>query len=133
MALFFFDFRQGDSSTPDSMGSEFDSTELAYLEAHKAAEEMWSDLLKNRRDPRRCAFEVRDAERRLLFVLPFLEVVESCKDRHTPTTMCKTFCEATATAGLAKRAGEDFQKELQALRRLLRQSHALLAAPIPDR
>jgi len=55
--------------------------EQAYLEAFKGAQDMWSELLRQRRDPRHCAFEVRDEQRDLLFVLPFQEVIESCDNR----------------------------------------------------
>ena len=38
-------------------------------------------LLRQRRDPRHCAFEVRNEQRDLLFVLRFQEVIESCNNR----------------------------------------------------
>ena len=41
---------------------------------------MWSELLRQRRDPRQCAFEVRNEQRDLLFVLMFQEVIESCEN-----------------------------------------------------
>ena len=62
-------------------GAEFADVEQAYLEAFEGAQDMWSELLRQRRDPRQCAFEVRNERRDLLFVLPFMEVIESCEDR----------------------------------------------------
>jgi len=81
MARFFFDFRQAGKYTRDLEGIEFAGVEQAYLEAFKAAQDMWSELLKQRRDPRRCVFEVRGGSGEILFVLPFQEVVDCCTDR----------------------------------------------------
>jgi len=81
MTRFYFDFRQGQELAPDTIGGEFADVEKAYLEAFKAAQEMWGELLSRRRDPRRCAFEVHDGNGNNLFVLPFLELLESCQDR----------------------------------------------------
>jgi hypothetical protein len=81
MPRYFFDFRQGNEICTDREGIEFPGVEQAYLETYRAALDMWSDLLKQRRDPRRCAFEVRDEKRQLLFTLPLQEVVDSCLDR----------------------------------------------------
>jgi hypothetical protein len=80
MPRFFFDFRQGQDHCADEQGTEFTSAEQAYLEAFKAAQDMWSELLRQRRDPTQCVFEVRDERRELLFVLPFQEVIESCQN-----------------------------------------------------
>jgi uncharacterized protein DUF6894 len=82
MPWYFFDFRQGQDHCAGEQSIEFANVEQAYLEAFKAAEDMWSELLRQRRDPRRCVFEVRDERRELLFVLPFQEVIESCRDRN---------------------------------------------------
>ena len=85
MPRYFFDFRQGNEHCPDAEGSDFPDVERAYLEACTAARDMWSELLKERRDPRRCTFEVRNETRQLLFTLPFQDVVDSCLDReHLP-------------------------------------------------
>jgi hypothetical protein len=81
MARFFFDFREDSDCCKDAEGTEFVDVEQAYLEAFKGAQDMWGELLRQRRDPRRCAFEVRNEQRDLLFVLPFTEVIESCDNR----------------------------------------------------
>lgn len=83
MPRYFFDFRQGNEHCPDAEGSDFPDVERAYLEAYRAALDMWSDLLKQRRDPRRCAFEVRNEARELLFTLPLQELVDACVDRES--------------------------------------------------
>ncbi len=128
MPLFFFDFRQGDEHVPDTEGIAFASTEDAYLEAVEAAQEMWGDLLRNRRDPRRCLFEVRDANRELLFILPFQELIDSCRDRRRPApNVDRATATAKATTGRAKAANDAFQRILFDLRRTLAESRALLA------
>ena len=84
MQRYFFDFRQAGVRVPDTQGLEFRDVEQAYLEAHRAAQEMWSELLKQRRDPRRCVFEVCNQAGELLFVFPFQEVMDCCTDRQAP-------------------------------------------------
>ena len=86
MQRFFFDFCQGTERCPDAEGTEFANVEQAYLEAFKAAQDMWSEFLRQRQDPRRCVFEVRNDQRELLFALPFHEVMDSCRDREPPCT-----------------------------------------------
>lgn len=81
MPLFFFDFRQGADFIADAVGIEFANVEEAYLEVAKAVEEMWSELLIQRRDPRLCSFEVRNQSGDTLFIFPFEELLDSCKDR----------------------------------------------------
>ena len=81
MPRFFFDFVQADRRTPDSEGVELAGVDQAYLEVFRTAQEMWSELLKQRRDPRRCSFEVRNGAGEILLIFPFQEVVDSCTDR----------------------------------------------------
>ena len=84
MPRFFFGFYQADDFTADSVGIEFADVEGAYLEAIKAAQEMFSELLKLRRDPRRCLFEVRSEAGDVLFLLPFQEVLDCCIENRPP-------------------------------------------------
>ena len=129
MPRFFFDFRQGEDHSPDIEGLELASTEDAYLEAVKGAQEMWSELLKKRRDPHHCRFEVRDINGALLFHLPFEEVLENCLDRKPVKPAAgadHAAAAATATAGRAKRANDDFQRTLSKMRTTLAESRALL-------
>jgi len=81
MPRFFFDFVQADQRTPDSEGVEFADVEEAYLEVFRTAQDMWSELLKQRRDPHLCSFEVRNHTGDILLVFPFQEVVDCCTDR----------------------------------------------------
>src|SRR5437667_10085 len=81
MSRFFFHFRQGAGFAVDDEGCEFASTELAYLGAFQAAQEMWRELLVKRQDPMLCAFEVLDQDGNDIFVLPFSEVLDACRGR----------------------------------------------------
>src|SRR5262249_43404767 len=79
VSLFYFNFRQGTSYSNDEEGCELPSVENAYLAAVRAAQDMWSELLVRREDPRACAFVVTDRDRKELFTLPFSEVLEACR------------------------------------------------------
>ena len=76
MPRFFFDFREGNSLSPDDQGIEFASLEEAYLEAFRAAQEIAAERLLERRDPFDCAFTITDAAGQELIVLPFKEILD---------------------------------------------------------
>ena len=123
MPRFFFDFRQGAERCPDAEGAEFANVEQAYLEAFKAAQEMWSEFLRQRQDPRRCVFEVRNDQRELLFVLPFHEVMDSCRDRESPPLRVN-FDQITLAAEKTKQVSAEFMQQLNLVRATLEQSRA---------
>jgi len=125
MPHFFFDFCQGPDHCIDAQGTEFGSVEDAYLGAFQAAQDMWSELLRKRQDPRRCFFEVRNAEREVLFALPFQEVMDSCRDRATPAIQSITET-VYASAHRTRRAAQEFRETLQAVRNTLADSRAIL-------
>ena len=128
MALFFFDFLQGGRRWPDSGGVEFDTTEQAYLECIGAAQEMWGDLLTQREDPRRCSFEILDAQRRLLFTIPFTEVLDAC--RRPARSYHDRYQEALAVGRRVRQAQDEFRRELAAVKDSLADARALLATPL---
>jgi hypothetical protein len=135
MTRFFFDFRKGAEQVADTEGTELADVEEAYLEAFKAAQEMWSDLLRQRFDPRRCYFDVRNHDGEMMFVLPFQEVVDSCKNRPN-LSIERTFEELAITHNYAMRISDEFRQEIQSTRRALQESRALLqrtTAPPPRR
>ena len=129
MQRFFFDFRQGAERSLDAEGAEFASVEQAYLEAFSAAQDMWSEFLRQRQDPRRCSFEVRNAQRELLFVLPFHEVMDSCKDREVPA-LHTSFEQVTRAAERTRQVNAEFMHQLHLVRAALEQSRALLRAKV---
>jgi len=99
------------------------------LEAFEAAREMWGELLKQRRDPRRCSFEVRNERRDLLFQLPFGEVLESCQDRSPRFEIEHTIRELRHTQQHARRIRREFAREIEMSRLTLRNSAKLLKQP----
>jgi hypothetical protein len=125
MARFFFDFCQGKVHVIDAVGLEFPTVERAYLEVFKAAQEMWSELLKKRRDPHRCSFEVRDETGQILFTFPFGEVLECCTDRMTPQFR-QTFTELGLNRARLIRLQQEFCRDMDAARRTLQESRRLL-------
>ena len=131
MPRFFFDFRQNNTLEKDAIGCEHASAEEAYLEAFRAAREMWSELLARRRDPRRCYFEIRDADDNSLFILPFAEVLESCHDfSEARPALLETFQHSVGTMARLRRAHRDFLDELQKSRNVLEEAKALIAVPL---
>lgn len=128
MTRFFFDFRQSGHLVPDSEGIEFANVEQAYLEAHKAAQDMWSELLKLRHDPRRCLFEVRNAAGDILFIFPFQEVVDSCTDRSI-SPLQRTFEDLRETQNYARRVKDELGQHVRDSHHVLRQSRNLLRHP----
>jgi hypothetical protein len=128
MPRFFFDFRQAGEFTADSTGTELANTEQAYLEAFKAAQEMWSELLKQRRDPRRCFFEVRSEAGDILFIFPLQEVVDSCLDRRE-ATLRHTFQQLTTTYNYARRIRDELSREMKITQQVLEDSRTLLRPP----
>jgi len=129
MQRYFFDFRQAGIKVQDTQGLMFRDVEQAYLEAHRAAQEMWSELLKQRRDPRRCVFEVRNQAGEVLFLFPFQEVMDCCIDRRN-IPLHRTFEELTHTSNHARRVSDEFADELRILRQSLQDSRKLLNAKV---
>jgi hypothetical protein len=74
MARYFFHLIAADETSKDELGIELPNAEAAYLQACETALELSFEMLRERRDPSRHAFEVTDAEGRVLFDIPFAEV-----------------------------------------------------------
>jgi hypothetical protein len=129
MRRYYFDFRQDAQLTHDNLGCEFPSIEDAYLEAFNAAREIWVELLRQRRDPRHCSFEVHDGAGSLLFVLPFWEVLESCRNYpRGKSTLLETFRESMDTVRHISRVHDEFVQQMESARQTLRESAKLIAA-----
>ncbi len=99
--------------------------ERAYLEAFKSAQEMWSELLKQRRDPRLCFFEVRGMEGDLLFIFPLQEVVDSCTDRAAPALQ-RAFLNLVETQDYVRRVRDGLRENVRQSRQIRRDSQAPL-------
>jgi hypothetical protein len=70
---FFFDLYENERLCRDEDGIELPDAEAAFMEAFKAATEMWGEALRARRDPRGDLFKIRDGSGRLIIEVPFIE------------------------------------------------------------
>ncbi|MGX1099185.1 DUF6894 family protein [Amorphus sp. MBR-141] len=124
MVHFFFHFRQGPQLSRDEEGSDFASLEDAYLDVHRAIQEMWEELLSARCDPRDCAFEICDESGLLLMTVPFTEVLDSCVRRHAgpPARTRPDYSEVATTIDrsvrLRSEVSESFRQTQDALDRI---------------
>lgn len=126
MPRFFFDFRQYGETTQDDIGLELLDVEHAYLEAFKASVDMWSELLRERCDPRRCSFEVRSEANEHLFAFPFQEALDVCVNREIASKLGDVFHKLTTTRNFAAKTRSEFREELEATRNTLSDSHRIL-------
>jgi hypothetical protein len=76
---YYFHLRIGHTVSPDEIGLDLPDVETAYLEAFKAAQELWSELLAEGSDPLTRCFEITDERGQLLLTLPFAEVLEQAR------------------------------------------------------
>ena len=75
MPRFYFHLATGDAYERDEIGSELNDANEAYLEAFETAQQISVDLIREHRNPMGCRFEVSDAQDRVLFTLPFAEIL----------------------------------------------------------
>jgi|SRR5215469_3196371 len=123
MARYHFNFRDGRHVVNDLEGAEFDTFELAYEEAFNAAREMWNDWLFRHEDPRKCAFDITDAAGTLVTVVPFSEVLESCRTRSRRSV---PIAEAEGHIERARQLSRELGEVLTATRQAVTRSRALL-------
>jgi len=81
MARYFFHLVSRSESNKDEIGTELPNAEAAYLQACETALELSVEMLREREDPCRHAFEVTDAQSRVVFEIPFAEVVRPAERR----------------------------------------------------
>jgi len=81
---YFFDHCDERGFDRDDDGLDLPDFETAYLEAHHAATDMWVEALKERRNPSRERFEIRDTQGNVLLVLPFSEIAEPAQEAPRP-------------------------------------------------
>jgi hypothetical protein len=75
MPRFFFDFRDAGGLEPDEIGIDLPDFETAYLEAHRAAIDIWAEERREGRKPHCGCFEIRDAGGATILKLPFTEAL----------------------------------------------------------
>jgi len=127
MAHFYFHFCDGETHDRDDVGLGFASAEEAYLQAIATAREMWPGLLAARSDPLRCAFEITDDEDRVLFRLPFSELMEACRRPDPPPVPHELFAAIQRTHSRAQAAKAEVRSGFDQVRQSLAESGALLA------
>ena len=77
----FFDYFDGQQLHESEDGLELRDVDAAYLEAFKAATEIWGEALRARRNPHADAFSIRDGTGIVVLELPFAEILESSRGR----------------------------------------------------
>jgi hypothetical protein len=79
MQRFYLNLHRGEALVaPDDEGAEFACIEEAFLEAFGAAQELWTEFLRKRQDPREYAYHIADGRGVVLMELPFAEILENC-------------------------------------------------------
>lgn len=76
MPCFFFDLAGPGVLEVDEIGTEFVDLHAGYLDACRAVLEISGEMLRDRRDPSRHRFEVRDGRGRALMDIPFREMLQ---------------------------------------------------------
>jgi hypothetical protein len=127
MAHFYFHFCEGESRDRDDVGLGFATAEEAYLQAIATAREMWPSLLAARSDPLRCAFEITDEDDRVLFRLPFSELMEACRRPEPPPVPHELFAVIEKTHSRVQAAKAEVRSGFDEVRQSLAESGALLA------
>ena len=117
MAQYFFNLHCPKGSSNDELGTELPDAEAAYLEACDTALEMSFEMLRERQDPSRHAFEVTDAEGRVIFEIPFAEVTR-------PAARTLPFAEVHSSI---KRHQKRATTTIAELKRNFRRTQSLLA------
>ena len=77
MPQYFFHLATPSTYWVDDLGAEFESAEAAYLDASRAALELTIEAMRGRETTAGHRFEIMDDEGRLLFELPFDEMIRS--------------------------------------------------------
>jgi hypothetical protein len=77
MAQFYFHLWDGERYEFDEVGLEMADAHAAYLAAFSAAEDIWIEALRGRRDASHNRFYVANDAGRIVFELPFVEIVRT--------------------------------------------------------
>ena len=74
MPRFYFNFLGGEDSAADEFGCEFESLDLAYLDAYQSMVRIGADLLLEQKDPSNQRIEITNDRGTILMILPFDDV-----------------------------------------------------------
>jgi hypothetical protein len=81
MPLFFFDHRDAQGVDRDEMGLDLPDFETAYLEAHRALIDIWSEARHGGRNPDCSGLDVRDGLGRIVLEIPLTEGLGFSEDQ----------------------------------------------------
>jgi hypothetical protein len=126
MPRFYFHLRHEGGLSRDAEGIEFSSLDEAYLEAFRAAADLWRELLLARKDPRLHAFEIADASGEVVLVLPFTEVLDAARPAKRRARPLAALAKAQASAERNAMLTEAIRSEICSVRNQLAQSRVLL-------
>ncbi|MBQ0820062.1 hypothetical protein HPT29_011265 [Microvirga terrae] len=126
MPRFYFHLTGGpEGVSPDESGVVLPDSEAAYLEAFHAARDMAQEWLREGRNPRRYAFEVRNDAGELVLELPFSEVLDHQAGRR-PAKLSRSVRTAKEQGERMMRLTADVTRQIKMAQENLRQSQELL-------
>jgi hypothetical protein len=123
MARYFFHLIARAEASRDDIGTDLPNAEAAYLQACETALEISFEMMRQRLDPSRHAFEVADAEGHVLFEIPFAEVTRPA-ERTRPYGAIHANIERHRKR--ATRAVVELKKNVGRTQSLLKSTRALL-------
>ena len=126
MPRFFFDLATPRGVERDDVGVVFASMEAAYLDACRAALEISIEMLRNRQDPDRHSFEVRDERVQLVLEIPFAEVLQPQGRVAVLRTPSRLHHQIAATVGRSRALRTELAEELMRARCALETAQATL-------
>ena len=132
MPLYMFHLRSGKTMSADDTGTEFASLDLAYLDAFRAAGEIWLEMSRDGRDGSRHCFEITDSAGQLLIELPFIEVFRAAPNgrqqiRRVPVKL------VAQTAAKSQSLVAEMATLVAAAQQTIQQTHQVLARARPQR
>ena len=117
MPHYYFHLTVGGNHYPDYLGVEFPTLELAYLDAFQSAREMWTELLKERKDPATHSFQIANEDGQVLLTLPFAEVLDAARKPSPPT---HTFKDTLALVEETRTLTEALNSEILRAQEIMR-------------
>jgi hypothetical protein len=126
MPRFYFHLRGEEGVSRDTEGIDFESIDEAFLDAFRAATDLWRELLIARKDPRLHAFEITDAAGEVLIVLPFMEVLETARSGKYRGSTLRRFENVQATIKRSSAASDAIASEIRTAWNHLAEARVLL-------
>ncbi len=125
MTRFYFHMHSDRGVSRDTYGIEFADLDAAYLDAFRAATDLWRELLRARKDPRTYRFEIADASGRTLLELPFAEILQQ-SHKAKPAPISRIIESAHGTRELNAGLADAIASQIRTAREHLAESRELL-------